>query len=130
MRMKLHWTGRWKCGEITLEAETIEELTSLIEKLYSVSQSPANQPPNRPFPLLPAGLGCSEAILTVLGSDWGQSEKSMAEIREALEANGLFFSKGTLSGTLAFLSKKGEIVRAKSAGTLVYKLKENSLQTS
>jgi hypothetical protein len=40
----------------------------------------------------------------------------------------LFFSKGTLSGTLAFLAKRGDITRSKSAGNWVYTMKENGLK--
>ncbi len=125
--MKLVWRGRWKGGEVSIEAETLEELNSLLAKLFLSTGSTDAQTTDRPFPLVPAGLGCSEAVLTLLGSEWGTQEKSMAEIRKALEANGLFFSKGTLSGTLAFLNKKGDINRTKKAGNWVYRIKENAL---
>lgn len=126
--MKFTWKGKWKNGEISLEAESIEEISAVIEKLYTSSVSPpSNETSIRVFPLIPAGLGCSDAVLTVLGSEWGSQQRSMAEIRKALEANALFFSKGTLSGTLNFLAKKGEISRSKSAGAWVYFIKPNVL---
>jgi hypothetical protein len=124
--VKFTWKGRWKNGEIILEAETIEEISSVIEKLYASSAlSQPDETSNRVFPLIPAGLGCSDAILTVLGSECGIQQRSMAEIRKVLEANALFFSKGTLSGTLNFLAKKRKISRGKSAGTWVYNIEPN-----
>jgi hypothetical protein len=126
--MKFTWKGRWKGGEIVIAAETIEELNADIEKLFASNREPSPTPTsNKAYPLLPAGLGCSEAVLTLLGSEWGAQQRSMADIRKALEANGLFFSKGTLSGTLTFLTKRGDIARTKSAGSWVYMIKESML---
>lgn len=127
--MKFTWRGRWKGGEIVIEAETMEVLNSELEKLFaSAGSSPSlSQTSSRAFPLLPAGLGCSQAVLTLLGSEWGTQQRSMAEIKKALEANALFFSKGTLSGTLAFLAKRGDITRTKSAGNWIYIIKERVL---
>lgn len=124
--MRFTWKGRWRGGEIVIETETLEELNAVLEKTFAptVTGSPA-QTSFRTFPVLPAGLGCSDAVLTVLGSEWGAQQRSMGEIKNVLEANALFFSKGTLSGTLAFLAKRGDITRTKSAGVWVYSVKEN-----
>lgn len=126
--MRFTWKGRWRGGEIVIEAETLEELNAVLEKTFaSTATSSSPQTSSRMFPVLPAGLGCSDAVLTVLGSEWGAQQRSMAEIKKVLEANALFFSKGTLSGTLAFLAKRGDITRSKSAGNWVYTVKENGL---
>jgi predicted transcriptional regulator len=48
-----------------------------------------------------------------MGTDWGKQPRSMNEIKEALKANALHFSKGTLSGTLTTMTKRGDIRRMK-----------------
>ena len=105
-----------------VEAETVEELNSLLDKLLGLSESP-HEIETIP-PKLPTGLGCSDAIKALLESEWGKQPHTMTEIRIAFEKNALYFSKGTLSGTLRFLDKRGDIRRFKNAGNWVYMHKE------
>ncbi|MCJ7632914.1 hypothetical protein MUP77_11055 [Candidatus Bathyarchaeota archaeon] len=122
--MRFSWKGRWRNGEILIEAETLEELNSILDKLFGSSETQAtSQKVTSIIPVLPAGHSCSDAIRTLMASEWGKQPKSMAEIRNALEANALYFSKGTLSGTLSFLTEHGDLRRFKSAGTWVYTAK-------
>ena len=119
--MRFTWKGNWRKGEIVIEAETLEELNAILDKLFSLSEVQAiSQIAGDEFPKLPVGLGCSDAIRALLQTEWGKKHKSMAEIKEALEANALYFSKGTLSGTLTLMTRKGHLRRVKKAGKWVY----------
>lgn len=119
--MKFTWKGSWRNGEILVEADTLDELNNILDKLFALGTS---KMPKAITPVLPSGLGCSDAIKALLGSEWGKQPKSMAEIKNALEANALYFSKGTLSGTLKFLNKRGDLRRFKDSGKWVYTAKE------
>jgi hypothetical protein len=65
------------------------------------------------FPQIPRTTQCSEAVTALLSDAWGKSPRTIAELREAMEANAVFFPKTTLSGVLVWLVKKGTIRRWK-----------------
>jgi hypothetical protein len=117
----------WRSGEILIEAETLEELNAQLDKLFGPGEiRVASQTVASTAPVLPAGLGCSNAIKTLLTGEWGkQRPRSMAEIKNVLETNALYFSKGTLSGTLKFLSTQGDLRRFKKTGVWVYTTKQD-----
>jgi hypothetical protein len=56
---------------------------------------------------------CGDAVVALLTTDWGNNPRSISELREAMEANAIFFPKTTLSGVLVWLVKKGRIRRWK-----------------
>jgi len=118
--MKFIWKGSWRNGEIFIEAQTLEELNKILDELFGSS---SRNLPQTITPVLPSGLGCSGAIKTLLASEWGKHPRGFAEIKNAFEANALYFSKGTLSGTLRFLEKRGVLRRFKRAGKWVYIIK-------
>jgi len=119
--MKLTWKGKYRNGEIVIEAETLEDLNNFLDRLFSLSGSQMMpEVINEEFPTLPSQLGCSDAIRTLLQTEWGEQPRSMVEIRKALEANALYFSKGTLSGTLTLMTQSGHLRRFKKAGSWVY----------
>jgi hypothetical protein len=126
--MRFTWKGSWRKGEIVIEAETLEELNNILDKLFSLSEAqPMAQISSEEFPTLPPRLGCSDAIRALLQTEWGKHPRSMAEIKEALEANALYFSIGTLSGTLTLMTKGGHLKRFRKAGKWVYVAKNNAL---
>jgi hypothetical protein len=120
--MKFIWKGRWKGGEITIEADSFDQLSAGIKMILANSDideiSSANEGGN--IPQILRVKGCSESIKTLMETDWGKSPRLMAEVQKALEANGLFFSKGTLSGTLTVMVKKGFLRRSKEGGRWKY----------
>jgi hypothetical protein len=122
--MRFAWKGRWRGGQIVIEAETLEELNIMLDELFALGETPTSQTAMI-TPVLPKGLGCSDAIKALLKSEWGSQPRAMAEIKGALETNALFFSKGSISGTLRFLTKRGDIKRFKSAGKWLYTTKKN-----
>lgn len=118
--MRFTWKGRWRGGEIVVEAETLEELESILHKLLSLRDDKTSQT-GEDFPTLPSGLGYSDTVRALLQTEWGRlSPRSMAEINAALEANTLHLTKGTLSGTLTLMTKRGELQRRKKNGKWVY----------
>lgn len=122
--MRFTWKGNWRKGEIIIEAETLEQLDATLDKVLSLSEIQESQKmKGEEFPKIRAGLGCSEAIRALLRTDWGKQPRSMNEIKEALETNALYFSKGTLSGTLTMMTKRGGLKRFKKAGRWTYVIK-------
>lgn len=117
--MKLIWKGNWKKGEITLETESPDELIGTIQKLEAVEavtpdSKRINPSQAGPFevPKISGNLGPSQAVREALGSAWGRAEpRTMNEIMKVLEASAIYYSKGTLSGVLANMTKKGELRR-------------------
>jgi hypothetical protein len=121
--MRFTWKGKWRKGEIAIETETLEELNVILDKLFSLGEINTISRATREFPILQSGLGCSGAIKALLQTEWGKKHRSMAEIKEALESNAIFFSKGSLSGTLTLLTKKGHVSRVRKDGKWFYLLK-------
>ena len=56
---------------------------------------------------------CGEAVTALLSTEWGKTPRAIGELREAMEANAIFFPKTTLSGVLVWLVKKGQLRRWK-----------------
>jgi hypothetical protein len=127
--MRFTWKGKWKQGEITIEAETLDELNNALTTLLSkgeVAESTQGSVEviEESFPPLSAGLGCTDAIRQLLSTDWGRREpRSMKDIEKALQANALYFSRGALSGTLNQLTRSGAIRRFKKDGIWSYVLR-------
>ena len=65
------------------------------------------------YPKITHTTQCSEAIITLLGLEWGKTPRTIGELREAMEANAIFFPKSTISGVLSWLIKKGSLRRWK-----------------
>jgi hypothetical protein len=65
------------------------------------------------YPKITHTTQCSEAIVTLLELEWGKTPRTIGELREAMEANAIFFPKSTISGVLSWLIKKGRLRRWK-----------------
>lgn len=124
--MRYMWKGAWKSGEVTVEAEDPMELEEGIKNLAKVEgfqdmTSPVNTniPTNSNLdtihetPTITA-TDCGDAIVEALGSEWGKKPRTISEIREAFEHNARYYSKGTLSGMLTYLTKKGVLRRVEA----------------
>jgi hypothetical protein len=101
--------------------ESLQELDKLvelvreafnIEKEEKKSKSKNKIDPTQ-FPKIPRTNQCSEAVLSLLQTDWGKAPRTIGELREGMEANAVFFPKTTLSGVLVWLTKKGDLRRWK-----------------
>jgi len=125
--MRFIWKGNWNKGEITIETETLEEIRQAIEQLSSLGEIKEDKKvtvvKQVPTPTLHDGMGISNAIRALLQSEWGREPRTMNEIKDALETNALYFTKGTLSGTLTMMTKRGNIRRIKRSGRWAYILR-------
>lgn len=123
--MKFTWKGKWRKGEVIIEAESIQELDNALKELASRGEiQRILRENNQSAPEMPPVQGCSDAIRALMKTDWGKQPRSMSEIKKALEANALHFSKGTLSGTLTTMTKRGDIRRARKDRRWKYLAKE------
>lgn len=121
MAMKFTWKGKWRKGEIVIEAETLQELDNALRELSLAGGiEEISGVFNQGVPEVPSVQGCSDAIRALMETDWGKHPRSMNEIKRALEANALYFSKGSLSGTLTTMTKRGVLQRVKKDGRWRY----------
>ena len=112
--------------EIELEGQkeevlkTLDDVDGILNKINSafrVESKPmeSEQAPQQieRFPNIPRTSQCSEAVTSLLETDWGKTPRAIGELREAMEANAIFFPKTTLSGVLVWMTKKGTLRRWK-----------------
>jgi hypothetical protein len=69
--------------------------------------------PSLEYPKIIRTNQCGEAVVALLSTNWGKTPRPIGELREAMEANAVFFPKTTLSGVLVWLVKKGKLRRWK-----------------
>ena len=104
--------------------EALDDLPRIVEKFSSAFQPSHSNHRTRPrrqieaidptnFPQIKGTSQCSEAVGALLSTEWGKTPRTIAELREAMEANAIFFPKTTLSGVLVWLVKKGTVRRWK-----------------
>ncbi len=99
---------------------TLDDLDSIVDKVSLAFKEKAaigkvKQKKNGDveYPKITHTTQCSEAIITLLGLEWGKTPRTIGELREAMEANAIFFPKSTISGVLSWLIKKGSLRRWK-----------------
>jgi hypothetical protein len=108
-------------GEREEVLETLQELDKIVElvgEAFNVAleeKKPKTRTRSDPtqFPKIQRTNQCSEAIISLLQTGWGKTPRTIGELREAMEANAVFFPKTTLSGVLVWLTKKGDLRRWK-----------------
>jgi hypothetical protein len=107
-------------GEREEVLETLQELdkiVKLVSEAFNIviekKTSSKSRPDPTQFPKIPRTNQCSEAVISLLHTDWGNSPRTIGELRKAMEANAVFFPKTTLSGVLVWLTKKGDLRRWK-----------------
>jgi hypothetical protein len=108
-------------GEREEVLETLQDLDKIVELVsdaFNVAleakkpKSKAKVDPSQ-YPKIQRTNQCSEAVLSLLQTDWGKTPRTIGELREAMEANAVFFPKTTLSGVLVWQTKKGDLRRWK-----------------
>ena len=104
---------------------TLDELSSIVGKVTHAFEVKRLVFPEAPeqreveaalmldYPKINRTSKCGDAVVALLTTDWGNSPRTISELREAMEANAIFFPKTTLSGVLVWLVKKGRIRRWK-----------------
>lgn len=117
--MKIIWKGNWKQGEITVETETVSEMVKILSELRdeggelgAIEEKQTLAIPSIDMPRIAGNIGCAEALREVLRSSWGKIEpRTMAEIMDVFQASAIYFGRGTISGLLSAMTKKGELRR-------------------
>lgn len=99
---------------------TLDDLDSIIEKVTKAFNQKGAETQIRPkkngdveYPKIQHTTQCSEAIVSLLETEWGKTPRAIGELREAMEANAIFFPKSTISGVLSWQIKRGSLRRWK-----------------
>ncbi len=99
---------------------TLDDLDAIIEKVTRAFnqkgvgvQTRRKKKSNVEYPTIQHTTQCSEAIVSLLETDWGKTPRAIGELREGMEANAIFFPKSTISGVLSWQIKKGALRRWK-----------------
>jgi len=116
------------CGSRDEVMQTIKELPGLVAGVVEAfgavgveAPSDAGKERASALPVVGGSASCSEAVLRLLGSDWGRAQpKSLPELVEALRANAVHYPASTLSGVLAWLVRRGRVKRWKTEKGYVY----------
>ncbi|MFP3951606.1 MAG: hypothetical protein ACLFVP_05660 [Candidatus Bathyarchaeia archaeon] len=107
-------------GEREEVISTLEHLDSIVERVndaFSAEADPdvrARKPRGAEddgYPQINKVSQCSDAVEALLRTEWGDTPRTMGELREAMNANAVFFPKTTLSGVLVWMVKKGRLRR-------------------
>jgi len=104
--------------EVLETFEDLESIVGLVREAFDIASSGKKsngkpKPDPSQFPKIPRTNQCSEAVISLLKTDWGKTPRTIGELREGMEANAVFFPKTTLSGVLVWLTKKGDLRRWK-----------------
>lgn len=142
---------RVKMGEYEVEIDgereevlkTIKELPNLmvdVYKAFEVSKPKTKATPTvkratekektsaQKYPNIINPGSCSEAILSILATDWGRwRPRTVDELKKALKANELQYPGRTLAGVLLGLVNKGKIRRWRTDAGCVYILAEEDI---
>ena len=111
-------------GEREEVLSTLDDLDEIINKVtlaFNGEPKPrrvtvkklVDEAPSLEYPKINRTNQCGEAVVALLSTEWGKSPRPIGELREAMEANAVFFPKTTLSGVLVWLVKKGKLRRWK-----------------
>jgi len=122
---------RVRIGEMEIEVggakeevlSTLDDLNEIVDKVnnaFNGEPKPKRLKVEKPkeeaplnYPKISRTNQCGEAVSALLSTEWGKTPRPIGELREAMEANAIFFPKTTLSGVLVWLVKKGQLRRWK-----------------
>jgi len=106
-----------------VKPKTIATLTVKTEppaKAKSTSKTPAQI-----YPKITSATTCEDAVLGLLETDWGKwRPRTMDELKDAMKASNMKYTKRTLKATLNALSNKGMVHRWNTNTGFVYILAE------
>ncbi len=105
----------------TIKPKTVATLTVKTEQ----QQKSDSEEQTQQFPKINAPANPEEAVLRVLGTDWGKwRPRTTEELKDARKANGVKYSDRVLSESLETLAKKGMLRRWNTNNGFVYILAE------
>jgi hypothetical protein len=130
---KVSFEQQWRGGRVRVETHSVRRLVELVEELGesgAIEESTAVDVAGKSernedrYPAIPGNLGCSDAILALLATDWGVVEgRTEAELTAAMRSNAIRFSHGTISGSLTAMTQKNKLRRiGKKSGSYSYML--------
>ena len=112
-----------------VKPKTIATLTVKTEPPAKTKAAPKT--PAQTYPRLPLVASCKDAILGLLESDWGKwRPRTMEELKDAMKANKVKYTKRTLTSTLNKLADKGMVRRWNTNTGFVYILAEEKPSSS
>jgi len=129
--LKLTYVGPWNGGTIHLETDNFSELTKAMSQLSENNRLEAaetgqpsveNASSASGYPSISGILSCAGAIRALLSSDWGRVEgRTEAELTVAMKASAIHYPRGTISGLLTAMTRRGELRRiGKKMGSYAY----------
>jgi hypothetical protein len=112
-----------------LKPKTIATLTVKTEPTPKTKAAPKT--PAQTYPKITSAANCEDAVLGLLESDWGKwRPRTMEELKDAMKASNVKYTKRTLTGTLNKLADKGMVRRWNTNTGFVYILAEEKPSSS
>jgi hypothetical protein len=128
-KLSYTWEGKYRSGKMTITKPTKAELDKALDELgvesfqVNVSAQSLETSGNTTadYPHIVGALGPSAAIMATMSSPWGRAEpRTEADIKQVLELNAIYFTQGSVSGTLTYLTQKGRLRRIPKGDKLAY----------
>lgn len=124
------FTNVTKAFEIA-KPKTVATITVKTEPSPKEAPKTAAEAPAQKYPKIGSPASCDEAVLKFLETDWGKwRPRTMEELKEAMNTNGLKYPGRTLSATLDALAEKGKVQRWNTNTGFVYILAEEKTSSS
>lgn len=108
-----------------LKPKTVATLTVKTEPTAKAKKTAKSSA--QAYPKIKAGINCKEAVIGLLETDWGKwRPRTMEELKDAMKASKINYTKRTLERTLNKLADKGMVRRWNTNTGFVYILAEKS----
>jgi hypothetical protein len=112
-----------------VKPKTVTTLTVKTEPTAKAKAMPKT--PAQTYPKITSPANCENAVLGLLETDWGKwRPRTMEELKDAMKANKIKYTKRTLAGTLNKLADKGMVRRWNTNTGFVYILAEEKPSSS
>ncbi len=138
MGSRVSFTAPWKGGTIHAEADSLGELTKIVQELRQtvnlgdIETTITSADPTESqldYPQIVGASGCSNSLRKLLATPWGKKEpRTESELTLAMRANALHFGHGTVSGLLTSMTKRGELRRLRKGSSYGYVLSREPAQ--
>lgn len=108
-------------------SEGIDEALDLLEKAaeklkekkIEIKVAPT-MAPEVPQIAPPTPATCRDAILKLLSTDWGKTPKTLGDIIEAMEINGIYYPKARVASELLSMTRTGMARRLRTKAGFAY----------
>jgi hypothetical protein len=112
-----------------VKPKTVTTLTVKTEPPAKAKATPKT--PAQTHPKITSAANCEDAVLRLLETDWGKwRPRTMEELKDAMKANKMKYTKRTLTRTLNTLADKGMVRRWNTNTGFVYILAEEKPSSS